>query len=554
MSDFISEHMQQILQPFAEHVDELHRSIDILEGDLRSTTDTANANKAQLATHVPLLSGLRMDLDGTTRRGHATQSSLDKTIKEKALLEADHQKSKARLSASEEKIRILFANVETLQHSTQELRLGLDKVTTAHAATETNLVRNCYPALFKLEADVVAMTKAQVATAELLASTKTFAVASDRDQKVFAKKTESQWKEDEDAFAHVNKMIADITVTLRENTDRLETHSEHLKTTNARTRPHLIRIEKLEGLYKVVGGQRAETIRDVAEMHERLTVHKTMIDKLVGKFGDDDPKKGRGIFETLQKVSEQLTKHSMHIDRIDTITRNTNKKLEEVDNRGVDQECRNEDLTHRTVKIEDTLGVEHHTFDGGSMPSSPMAGGGMRSISGETGRQSTLSPMLGRQSMARQSTLSPRARTTSHNIQMGMGMPLSVERNAKEWSIAHGQKAGMRRIDATASAVAKTHAKLELSIMESSETEARVQALEDELGMTNDMVAKLSASLDLKQEYWEGLGKGLRNVHKAVAVDGDMLPLKSNLAQTLPALGKTPRLISTSPDDFSKTL
>lgn len=543
MSDFINQHMQNILQPFAEHVDQLHRSVDLLETDLQVTTDTANANKADIASHAALLAGLRSDLDGTTRRGHATQQSLEQTIKEKALLEADHQQSKARISAAEDKIRTLVWNVETLDRCTQDLRASLDKVTAAQSATEANLARDVYPTLAKHDAGISSVTHAHAATAQLLASTRAFAESIDREHKDFSRTCERQWRQDEEAFGHMNKTISDLSSALRENSNRIATHGDQVRTTNAKVRPLIVRIEQVEGLYQSVGEHRKEAIRDIAEMHERLSAQKEMIDKIVEKFGEDDPRKAKNIFDSVQKMSEQLTKHSQQLDRMDTTTRSTGKKVDEVDERSMQQGERHDDLVRRTVKVEDILGVDHHTFDG-SVPSTPMA-------SGMTPRGSTSGRHAGGMIPA---SPSRNTRATSHNIQFGMGMPLSVERNMKEWSISTGQKHAVRRIDATATAVAKTHAKLEQAITEHSNTEERVQTLEEELSLTNDMVAKLSASLDLKQEYWQGLSKGFRDVHRTVVVDNEMLPARSNLASTLPVLGKTARLGTTSPDNFASTM
>merc|ERR1711920_657367 len=64
-----------------------------------------------------------------------------------------------------------------------------------------------------------------------------------------------------------------------------------------------------------------------------------------------------------------------------------------------------------------------------------------------------------------------------------------------------------------------------------------VENLARELATTNQQVAKLSGNMDMTQEYWKGLTKGLRETHRSIAVENEMLPHRAT-SMALPALTK----------------
>jgi len=70
----------------------------------------------------------------------------------------------------------------------------------------------------------------------------------------------------------------------------------------------------------------------------------------------------------------------------------------------------------------------------------------------------------------------------------------------------------------------------------------RVKMLEAKVQNLVPAVDQLKAGMELTEEYWKGLSHGLRESHKMVAVDQELISPRapSSRGNTLPALSRTP--------------
>jgi len=71
----------------------------------------------------------------------------------------------------------------------------------------------------------------------------------------------------------------------------------------------------------------------------------------------------------------------------------------------------------------------------------------------------------------------------------------------------------------------------------------RVKMLEAKMNHVVPAVDQLKAGMELTEEYWKGLSHGLRESHKMVALDSELIQSHSRAPSsrgTLPALSKSP--------------
>jgi len=95
------------------------------------------------------------------------------------------------------------------------------------------------------------------------------------------------------------------------------------------------------------------------------------------------------------------------------------------------------------------------------------------------------------------------------------------------------------KFDVQACEIAKTSSLSQKNGIDIDTVGVRVQSLERGLASSQQDVEKLRSTLDLTQEYWKGLTKGLRQTHRSIAVENEMFSTKGSGYSGLPALTKT---------------
>merc|ERR1712203_114912 len=91
----------------------------------------------------------------------------------------------------------------------------------------------------------------------------------------------------------------------------------------------------------------------------------------------------------------------------------------------------------------------------------------------------------------------------------------------------------------TATAFEKTNAEFERMNLELDGVGGRVHCLEATQTEFERQLSQLNDGLGVSQEYWKGLTQGLKDTHRSIAVDGEMLPQKGTHTTSLPALVNT---------------
>eukprot|EP00931_Biecheleriopsis_adriatica_P088890 TRINITY_DN63117_c0_g1_i1.p1 TRINITY_DN63117_c0_g1~~TRINITY_DN63117_c0_g1_i1.p1 ORF type:complete len:692 (+),score=171.06 TRINITY_DN63117_c0_g1_i1:266-2077(+) len=123
MLGFVRGHMRNILQPFAENVEELHKSVMTLCDNLQEVRSRVEATEVTVAEQVGKLEGLRTDHEETLKLARSTQDLLTQTRTEKEFLEASMapmQKVTKAVSSKLDELRL------STQKTAEEIKKNLE--------------------------------------------------------------------------------------------------------------------------------------------------------------------------------------------------------------------------------------------------------------------------------------------------------------------------------------------------------------------------------------------------------------------------------------------
>ena len=246
MNEFIKKHLAEILRPFAEHVDELHQSVDKLTEDLEGTENKATNAHEKLEAQQKQLNTTRADLDKTNNMALATKAGLEKTNAEKALLEAEHLETKQQLSKTHNKLLDAIAHLDKLQHGLDETNTNLGRTQQSLSNTQKHISQDLEPKLNSHEEDLTKLESSLAATSELLAATKRFSEDSHDEFKAHVEAREKLNRQDKERFEKIDDKMFHMSTMLTETINRLNTHASHLRTTNTAIRPLQEKVDALE--------------------------------------------------------------------------------------------------------------------------------------------------------------------------------------------------------------------------------------------------------------------------------------------------------------------
>mmetsp|Transcript_1770 Transcript_1770/g.1867 ORF Transcript_1770/g.1867 Transcript_1770/m.1867 type:complete len:619 (+) Transcript_1770:86-1942(+) len=142
MMSFINAHMTSILQPFAENVEELHKTVYSLSGSLSAIMVKMEASSSQINEHALMFPDLRAELRKTHELASGTESQLQKTISEKRLLEETVEKvTDSRIPKIENKLPVLKESINGLSQELADARNTIALVQCNEDKNRTGLVK-----------------------------------------------------------------------------------------------------------------------------------------------------------------------------------------------------------------------------------------------------------------------------------------------------------------------------------------------------------------------------------------------------------------------------
>jgi len=501
MMAFIKQHMAEILRPFAENVDMLHEKVDILKEDLSATEQIA---QDALDKHIPqgkLIQGVRDDLTVTQRQTTAMKAMLDKLAAEAATLQLDHDEHKHHVSGIHTRLGDTVAHVDKLQKGHDNTNITLSGVSTKLQETREHLQYGVGVQLEKQENHLQNLDAAHQATAQLLASTKRF-VDELNENFLMTKKIQDDVNDKNlDQFSRVDTRLAHLSTMLTETINRLNTHANHLRSTNGAVRPMG---EKLDGL---------------ADSQHRLQMQcKDLSDSQ------------RALRQNLNDFDERLKQLNGQIGEAET-----SKNI-----MGADMDSSLVRLAATMTSVQDAFNKHHQEW-------LPVHEKRMLRLETKNARAMQDIKSLQEQCVGETSpeTHHPEARVPSvHEVPQAPVTPALVPQIAKAPGTnmvgAAGAFMGLSnkaRLDKTSQQLEEqqqeivvTHRRLQDAEDDLMKKTQRIQHLEDRLELLGKCVSETKQGLELTEEWWKGLSHGFRETYRSVSIDKEMLPTRPGTA------------------------
>jgi len=512
MNDFIKKHMAEILRPFAERVDDLQKAVSTLGEDLLDNNEKTDDAHKQLAFHMKLLTELRSDLDRTTERAKLTQAGLEKTNAEKAILEADHRETKAKLERVNNRLTDTVAHLEKLQVDHNATADALGQTEQNLVKTNHHITKQLEPVLQRHGDEIGSLEQNQQSTAQLLGETKLFGERAHQEFLAHVDERAKLNKKDQETFVSINEQMAHMSTMLTENINRLNTHANHLKTTNALIRPLKSQVEELMNGTHVLQLQQRDNSTHIEHLQALGDQHEATLNQLRDKFGRGD--KGAGLYSVLEDLQAKVQKQQATLMDVEETVRghtesraSNTKRIEQLErSTGV--------LQQQTKTLQDQVGVD------APAPSMQMP-----------------MPMPMPQPVAKD-VAQPLIPSPDPAAGKNMAALMKFQSAVNAMSIKERQREFKKRMDNHDEDLALHTKKLQEHKHELDIKGQRVTMLEQNVANTNKLVDELKAGLELTEEYWKGLSGGFRDTHKSVNVTNELLPPKANF--TLPSL-QSPR-------------
>mmetsp|Transcript_34143 Transcript_34143/g.67197 ORF Transcript_34143/g.67197 Transcript_34143/m.67197 type:complete len:565 (+) Transcript_34143:100-1794(+) len=527
MMAFIKQHMGEILRPFAEHVDELHKSVDEITDNLATTDSKAKVAVERIDAHDKQIQVLRASLEKTNDLATKTQAGLEKKSAEQSVLEADHQETKQNLSKTHQRLLDTVAHLTKLQQELDETNSGLDKTKMGLNATKDHIAYKVDKQLAKHTDGLEKLDSSLNATKHLLKETKSFSEKSYDEFKGFVEATGKQDQRNKEQFARDGERLAHLSTMLTETINRLNTHANHLRTTNTAIRPLKEHFERISSAHYEMNKEQKGHGKHLGTLQVEVDAINRSLNEIKGAFSNGD--QGLDLNEEVTRMKSSIsdvnkTMHNMEDQLNSTVTLlpDHHKRIILLEN---SSQHHGDQLQH----LHKTVGVEKKEVP----PAPPLP-------------TVTAQPVIMKQP-------EPLARRI---VQEG---PQIMRRKkfidvVKEVSIKEKQQLYKDRLEDHERGLQDMNRNLAETNKELHEKMGlRVRMLEAQVHNTLvPTVEQLKAGMELTEEYWKGLSHGLRESHKMVAVDNELLQTPhrtpSARGQTLPALSKTPPMAGRTQD------
>merc|ERR550532_2828674 len=138
------------------------------------------------------------------------------------------------------------AHLEKLQAGHDETNTKLGRTQLSLSNTQKQISQDLEPKLKSHEEDLGKHDSLLAATSQLLNATKRFSENSHDEFKAHVEAREKLNRKDRERFEQVDDKIAHMSTMLTETINRLNTHANHLRTTNAAIRPLQEKVDALE--------------------------------------------------------------------------------------------------------------------------------------------------------------------------------------------------------------------------------------------------------------------------------------------------------------------
>jgi len=351
------------------------------------------------------------------------------------------------------------------------------------------------------------------ATAQLLAATKRFSEDAHDEFKGFVEATEKKDRKNKEQFERTDERITHLSTMLTETINRLNTHANHLRTTNGAVRPLQEHFDKMATSQH----QMTNTQRDHGAALDRLQrgvdlIH-LHIDEMTGKLGKSDSGKGvRDVYEEVLRLKTTVEHHSTTMSVMESNVNGAVQALPNHDKRLLLLEQGN-DHNHDQIKhLQNTIGVEKKEVP----PPPPLK-------QEEQVVQTRAVPLPKRIIKEGPDIMKRKAFIDVVNqVSMRERQKQYKDRLEEQGNQLENVQKGLNETNK------ELHDKMGL----------RVKMLEAKMNNLVPTVDQLKNGMELTEEYWKGLSHGLRESHKMVAVDKELIKEHKEQPRSTSARGK----------------
>jgi len=523
MMEFIKKHLGEILRPFAEHVDELHQSVDKLTDDLQNTENKATQAHEKLEAQQKQLHTTRADLDKTNNMALSTKAGLEKTNAEKELLEAEHLETRNHLTKTHNRLLEAVAHLDKLQHGLDETNTKLGRTQLSLSNTQKQISQDLEPKLKSHEEDLAKHDSLLAATSQLLNATKRFSENSHDEFKAHVEAREKLNRKDRERFEQVDDKIAHMSTMLTETINRLNTHANHLRSTNAAIRPLQERVEKLEGAQNKTDKIDKEQYATEQKLQDEVDEINKSLSALKAKFSDHDP--NFNVYKEINMLKTNLGKTNTHLGDVEGAVNGANAKMPVHERRLQILEQGKDHHTEQLSHLQKTVGVSKKEIP--PPPALPPPPVGIRPVAAPPPQKTDDAPT--------------KASLPKRIIREGPSIMTSKFQDVvAQMSIKEKQKQFKERFEQQQLDMLKTNASLGDTQKELAEKIGpRIRTMENHIMSLTKDVNDLKQGMDLTEEYWKGLSRGFRETHKGVAIDRELVQTPRGGRALLPALAKS---------------
>jgi len=531
MNEFIKKHLAEILRPFAEHVDELHQSVDTLAGDLETTEKKATHAIDKLDEKCKQLHTTRADLDKTNTMALATKAGLDKTNSEKALLEADHSETRENLAKTHNRLLEAVAHLEKLHKGLDETNSSLGRTQTTLSNTQKHIANALEPKQKQHEETLANHESSLAATSKLLSATKRFSEDSHDEFKAHVEAREKLNRQDKERFEKIDDKMYHLSTMLTETINRLNTHANHLRTTNSAIGPMQEKVNNLERFRDTTQKEQKDQNTHLANLQKDFDEMKAILADLQYKFKDMDP--NFNVYEEIKMLKVNLAKTNSHVGDVQTAVEGAHASLPVHERRIQILEHGKDHHSEQLSYIQKVVG-----FDKQDVSAAPPLPPPSKTVA------PVIAPAPVAASVVTPSDTKPQRQSLPKRI-IKEGPTIMTKRFqdvVAQMSIKEKQKQFKERFDRHANELERTNSTLADTQKDIHERIGpRMRTMEMNIANITKDVNDLKLGMDLTEEYWKGLSRGFRETHKGVAIDRELVstPRLGSSRQTLPALAKT---------------
>lgn len=515
MNSFIKANFNSILKPFADHVDDLQRTVNKLNTSLLTVAAKQGQHSESLDDHNEKISSLQKELNRTGKLANSTQVALEVLTAEKQMLAEEHAKTKADLKDADERLVVAQSAIAELQTGLKGTRTSVGKLRESIGKIERDTASRIWPTVEQLAGDLKSLDMAHSTTAQSLHDTKLFTDNFHQAFQIFEEQNDQRHIGHDRKFQLVEDSFTKVERTLKGMQDVTQLQSEHLNNIDGAIGPVKVRLDNLEIAREEAKRRLNENDLMITDLKVTSRTMGVDVAKLIEFY--EEAKSGADIFEVVGSLERRLNQNTDNIRHLLETTEDHNSGHRKNNNRTSNLEKAVSKLQDQTGRLMDRVGMP--------TAESPAPGD---------------EPQPRDRSPSKIEMVFPRPAAPAGAPSGGEGKGrAALLRAIDKMSLAARQKRIHETVQDHGDELARSRTNLTKTAQTLENTAHRVSVLEGQMQVTQDDVKNLRASLDLSHEYWKGLSRGFKDMNTEANQDGKVLPPRANLVR-LPAISRPP--------------